>query len=62
MNLEEATLKVNGKDLQAIYAGLDELPGKFGREVYNKMSAQVQAQLDAHEKAQREPAKNKTAK
>lgn len=32
--------------LQAIYQGLDELPGKLGREVMQAIMAQVQQQLD----------------
>lgn len=43
----ECDLHVTAQELQAIYAGLDELPGKIGREVFNKISAQVQKQIDA---------------
>ena len=42
-----ATLTVSGKDLQVIYLALDELPGKLSRELFAKLSAQVQAQIDA---------------
>lgn len=43
----ECTLVLTGNDLQVIYGALDELPGKFSRSLYNKISGQVQAQIDA---------------
>lgn len=49
---EFAQLTVNGRELQIIYAGLDELPGKISRELYDKIRSQVQAQIAAHEAAQ----------
>jgi len=44
--LYTAKLEVNGRELQVIYAALDELPGKLSRELFTKIQAQVQKQLD----------------
>lgn len=43
-----AFVRLSGRDLQAIYHALDELPGKIGRPVLQSIQAQVQQQLDAH--------------
>ena len=43
----ECTLFLTGNDLQVIYGALDELPGKFSRALYQKISGQVQGQIDA---------------
>lgn len=48
-------LVLTGNDLQVIYGALDELPGKFSRPLYNKISGQVQAQIDAAAKKVAEP-------
>lgn len=36
-------------DIQAILTGLDELPGKFGRQTFNKVERQINEQVAAHE-------------
>ena len=57
MNLPtETTITLSGQDLQIIYAALDEIPTKLGRMVYNRISAQVEAQLEAHRKQTEESA------
>jgi len=40
---------VDQKELQTLLAGLDELPGKFGRTLHNKISAHVEQKLKEHE-------------
>lgn len=45
-------IELTGADLQIIYAALDEFPAKQTRVLYNKISAQVQAQIEAHAAAE----------
>lgn len=45
------TLTVTGNELQILYRALDELPGKFSRELFAKLSGQVQAQINAAKSA-----------
>ena len=47
MALEQVILTINGLQLQTIYQGLDELPGKIGRPVFISIAEQVQRQIDA---------------
>lgn len=49
MNEQNPTLnlQVNLETLRVIFAGLDELPGKFGRPVLAELEKQAAAQLQA---------------
>ncbi len=43
----ECVLRVSGQDLQAILAGIDELPGRISRHVHARITAQVNEQIRA---------------
>lgn len=47
----EATITITASELQILYGALDELPAKFSRALYAKISDQVQVQIDAALKA-----------
>jgi hypothetical protein len=40
---------VDQKELVILLAGLDELPGKLGRALHNKISAHVEQKLKEHD-------------
>lgn len=48
---QTVTLTVDGRLLQLIYQGLDELPGKIGREAFTQIQQQVAAHLQAANEA-----------
>jgi hypothetical protein len=59
--LDSVIINLKGQQLQTVYQGLDELPGKVGRPVFLAIAEQVQRQIDADEAATKRAADAKAS-